>query len=317
MPNSDSRWRFLFKLAALAMPFVLILICVEWRLAQFPSSYAQKRAQCSKMAPNLETILLGASEVAQGVDASAFGENCYNLANVGQTPYYDKNLLHWVSERAPKLRLAVMGLSYPSLGCHIQNTQEAWRAAAYFQEFGIPPEGGLAQMDLRDFSRTLFYEPPLALRWAMFNQGLQAPQLNSHGQDVLDCPPSDFVDIKINALTARHRAVTHEGMIREDAVNENLAELDSIWTFTQSKGIRLVLFLPPVTRSYAEAVDTSRHDRFVKLLDDFARIHSILMLNYYSDPRFQDSDFFDVDHLCDSGSRRFGRILAADIRNAK
>lgn len=66
---------------------------LESRMRALPTSYAQKRAGFMQAAPDPKVLVLGASEVLRGVDAAALGAHAYNMANFGQSFYYDKQLL--------------------------------------------------------------------------------------------------------------------------------------------------------------------------------------------------------------------------------
>lgn len=295
------------------LPFALLGGWVELRLRRLPTSYSQKRAGFAAAAPRLRALVLGASEAFQGVDASALGQASYSLANVGQSLYYDRQMLAWALPQAPQLEQVALGLSYQSLGYRLPGSPEAWRSIAYYREFGIAPEEGWRAFDLRYFSATLFYEPWPALRWAFSGKGLETPALSPFGQDPLDCPAEDIADVKINALTASRRAATHEALTHLEFIDANLGQLQALKELAQSRGIRLSFFLPPVTASYAQAVDAGRRALMLQRLRAFAAAQGLPLHDYFQDPRFDDGDFFDVDHLCRRGSEKFSRLLAADL----
>jgi len=313
MPNSDSRARFVAKLCLVLLPFVLFGGWLELRLCDLPTSYSQKRMGFQKVAPRLRTLVLGASEGLQGVDASQLGQDAYNLANVGQSLYYDRNLLAWALPQAPKLRRVLLCVSYQSLAYRLVGTAESWRAVAYFREFGVLPEEGLSGLDFRFASAALFYEPYTALHWALTGQGLSTPVLTPRGQDVLPCFSGDEVDVKVNIRTAAQRAATHEALIHLDSVDANLGELQIVSNLTKARGVTVSLFCPPVTLVYAQAINTARRTAMLARLKDFAAQQGLDLKDYFQDPRFDDNDFFDVDHLCSEGSEKFSGILAHDF----
>jgi hypothetical protein len=314
MPNSDSRSLFLAKLFLVLLPFMAAGAWLELRLRALPTSYSQKDAGFTRMAPDLETLVLGASEAAEGVDAGAFGPHAYNLANVGQSLYCDRGLFAWALPQAPKLKRVLWGLSFQSLGYHLQGTAEAWRSVSYFREFGIPPEEGLRGMDFRFASAVLFYEPFSALRWALTGQGLSTPTLTATGQDPLTCyPDDDILDIKINPRTAAQRAATHEGLTHLDAVDANLEEIKALKRLADARGVSVEIFLLPVTKDYAQAINMDQRNLMVGRLKTLAAADGMELKDYFQDPRFEDGDFFDVDHLCAQGSEKFSAILAKDF----
>lgn len=314
MPNSDSRSRFLAKLFLVLLPFMAAGAWLELRLRALPTSYSQKNAGFERMAPDLDTLVLGASEAAEGVDAGALGPHAYNMANVGQSLYCDRGLFAWALPRAPKLKRVLWGVSFQSLGYHLEGTAEAWRSVSYFREFGVLPEEGLRGMDFRFASAVLFYEPFTALRWALTGQGLSTPTLTATGQDPLPCASDeDLLDIKINPMTAARRAATHEGLTHLDAVDSNLEEIKALKRLADARGVSVALFFPPVTKDYAHAINLGQRNLMVGRLKSLAAEQGMELKDYFQDPRFEDGDFFDVDHLCTQGSEKFSAILAKDF----
>ncbi|HTA17219.1 MAG TPA: hypothetical protein VK786_05695 [bacterium] len=318
MPNSDSRARFLAKLLLVLLPFLLAGAWLELRLRALPTSYSQKDAGFKRMAPDLDTLVLGASEAAEGVDAGALGPHAYNLANVGQSLYCDRGLFAWALPQAPKLKRVLWGVSFQSLGYHLEGTAEAWRSVSYFREFGILPEEGLRGLDFRFASAVLFYEPFSALRWALTGQGLGAPTLTATGQDPLPCySDDDLLDIKINPRTAAQRAATHEGLTHMDAVDANLGEIKALKRLADARGVSVALFFLPVTKDYAQAINGDQRKLMVGRLKSLAAEQGMELKDYFQDPRFGDGDFFDVDHLCSRGSEKFSAILAKDFGSSQ
>lgn len=301
------------KALVFALPLLLAGGYLEFRLRSMPSSYLLKQALLEKRAAEAEVLVIGASEALQGMDPAFFGRPGLNLANVGQDFYYDRELLKLWLPRMPKLRLVLIPVSYPGLEYRLPGSPEAWRSAFYRLFMGLPAEDPASAHDLRNFSALLLYEPLPALKYAWGGFKGDAPAMTELGFQGLKEVEADEVELKINAITGRKRVAYHHGIMKAEAFEGNLAQLEGTLDLLKSRGVRAALLTPPVSEAYASAVDPLRRARAIKAVSELAARRGVLYRDYFQDKRLKPEDFNDSDHLAAKGAARFSAFVAAEI----
>jgi hypothetical protein len=84
----------------------------------------------------------------------------------------------------------------------------------------------------------------------------------------------------------------------------------------QERGIVTALVWPPVHRWYIQHFDAGVRARAHEAFARIAPQHHARFLDYSTDPRFEEEDFYDTTHLNERGAEKFSRILDVDIVTA-
>jgi hypothetical protein len=310
MPSFRVLSGFLLRAALFATPLLLAALWLEAGLRRMPNSYSVKQAGMEGCAGRIEVLILGPSEAAQGVDPAALGLPAYNLANVGQDPDYDARLYHAWSGRLPKLRFIIEGLSYPSLQTRLSRGDEAWRAFFYRRWMGLDHQDRSLDWSAQNFSVLLLIEPIPSLQaaWRGFVPSGSMP--DTLGFQANPVTPEEDTDLRINSYTARKRAVTHQSEMFDEVQVLDEAALRGMAEDARQHGVQVLWVSPPVSRAYAAALDQVRRKALRERAAVLARECGVAWRDDADDRRFNDSDFFDVDHLNSRGAAKYSALLA-------
>jgi hypothetical protein len=309
MPSSKVPGIFWRKALALALLLLALAGGLELRLRRMDTLYHLKAARLAPLEGSLQVLVLGASQANQGLDPTQWPVQAANMACVAQDAYYDSELFKALLPQLPQLKALVLPISYVSLDSSLADTPETWRSFAYKQVFGLPNELPALRWDLRNWSALALTEPWPALKLAC--QGFKDPAavvLNDRGFEAVAAMDEDEADMRINALTAAKRVRYHQSVMKPQNAAANLALYQGLIARARERGVKVLLVVFPVTRSYAQAVPAEALQRRKGLLAQLQG-PGVELKDYFNDPRFKTMDFADVDHMNVNGARKFSRIL--------
>ena len=296
------------KLLLLGLPFAAIFFYCEHSLSKVPNSHTKKLAYLNRHDGEIELVVMGSSQLYDGIDPTCFTLKAFNLANVSQTIYYDTQLLNKFLPQMKSLKVAILGLSYFSFETDLLDSPEEFRCFFYRRFYGIPfPEPNhKPTLDPRNFSLVALYRS-LHLTYKQSSSDL-APFQTPLGWNRL--PGSSAV---IDDTTGRETVVRHHKAMRNRHVASNLAYLEGTLNELKARQILTVIVTPPVHFTYSDHIDRLRYQFFLNIVKDICVRNGIVHLDYFFDERFTRDDFYDNDHLNMKGARKFSALLNDDI----
>ena len=106
---------FLKKILIFALPLFIIVIIMDLYLGNMNSLYKEKAEGLKKEAHEVEILILGNSYAAYGVDPNYFTDYAFNIANPGQSIYFNKEITLQNLGNLKKLKYVFISLDYHSL----------------------------------------------------------------------------------------------------------------------------------------------------------------------------------------------------------
>jgi hypothetical protein len=304
--------KFIIKSIIFILPLGLIPLWVEHKLAQVPNSYNVKKRLLESQAGDLEAIIMGSSHAYVGIDPKALGCRAFNLANTSQSLHYDSGLLEKYLGEMPRLRLAVITISYFSLEFQLTDSPEEWRSHFYYYYYGIRDESDSSPLlDLRNYSLIALY-------------GIQETRiissLNYHVSFAEEVDDTGFFKSQNQVQTldesrahARRNMDFHHGFMKPKHALENLRTLEMMVRKLQARNVSVVFLTLPVFRTYAELMSPEKYQTMQAQIQGLCRNHGVEYFNYSFDPRFTIGDFQNPDHLNLGGAEKFSAIIKDDF----
>ena len=313
MPASERQAlaRLGLKLGLAACLLAGLSAWLELQARRAPTSFRQKRLGLEAQAPALQVLVLGPSVGMNAVDPSQWPVPGYNLANNGQSLYYDRALLELWLPRLPRLRTVLFSLGRPNLRVTVTSMNESARGFAYRREFGIEHEDPVLRLDSRNWSAALALDPLKVLAWSLNGSGLVLSDLSAGGWEALPALDELHQEMELSPIVARQHADHQRGMMVEPA-SYGLGILGSALALCRARGLAAGVFVPPVTRAFAAESEDGRAGELAALRA-LCRAQGARFHDYFTDPRFQDQDFADVDHLAAPAAARFTRMVGRDF----
>jgi hypothetical protein len=312
MPTSEAAPRGPWlRLAVFAAPPLLLWALLEWGMARVPDSHDVKREQLRALASQVDTLILGASESYYGIAPQALSGTAYNLANTSQSLYCDDQLVQRVLPQLPRLRRAILPVSYFTLWFQLYDHPESWRQYQFRQGWGIPPQRLRDRLDLRMWSRVALFSPRTALEQLRAGfRGTLAPQVDDRGwYRVPEQERYELTPTGAREVLSRHHSYMHPAYL---AANE--AALEHLVATLRGRGVDVVLLTMPVWSTYRAEMQPWYQERTRAVLERLARQYGATVLSFADEPRLTAEDFMDADHLNQRGALRFSALLDEALR---
>jgi hypothetical protein len=295
----------LVKAVVFALPLSIGYIALELELRKVVNPYNSARAQADAGARNCEVLVLGSSNAAWGVDASALSAPGLNLANPMQSLYYDLGIAERYLPRMPHVKLVILPLSYTTFEGEATDWHSSDRIYYYAHFWGIPPQGQTL-FDSPRWSLTALYGVRMSIAYARksFNVNT-SPTFKA----ALPAPPLPVLE-----SSAADLAAEYVKMVKEEHLPDNVARLGRLAKLVEQCGAKLVLIETPTQNMFLRHLSQTVLAQDMRARDEFLKRHpGVGYLDFLSDRRFDAGDFWDSAHLNPHGATKLAKILDEEL----
>lgn len=302
--------QFLFQCSLFVALLAFLGVGLEYMLRSVPNSYAYKRSLIEASPQKVKYLFIGNSVIAHGINPACFADSTLNIAFPGQHVHYNKVLLEKYIDRLSHIKSIYWGISYESLweyedgGPHTPAKDDL--LAYYHIYLGLP------SASLWRHRSELLATGDLAFKkwWKYYIAGKPTMQCDSLGLD----HSMDGKKKKLITRTKVRQLVTKHTLFRKKDASlfyqNNVEALRETARLCARKGIRFYLVIPPVGKLYAQEINQEQWMSIQRTLDDLKQNEQVEVCNYFYDPRFEENDFYDANHLNSSqGACKLARIL--------
>lgn len=304
--------RFLKQLALFALLTVLLLAAGEMTVRNLDNPYRQKDRFMTRNADKITTLILGHSQAYYGLNPALMPDSAYSLAMVSQTLPIDCALLHQYSPSLTSLRRVIVPVTFTSIFSQpLEDEKEWWRITYYNLYIGLD-DASIFSPYGAEVWHLPSYAGKLAVATGLKKKGLNPDSLGHGTEYTLANRKQDW------QKAAGWYAGTHNKSIDYSRIMANMSALRKINSICRSKNADLILVTPPTWWRYRQWLDSAAYSRMTTELRTFCDDTGSVWLDYSADPRFVDSDFYDVCHLSsDFGAEKFTKILVHDLNSLK
>ncbi|MGE4130883.1 MAG: hypothetical protein AB7F86_04560 [Bdellovibrionales bacterium] len=286
---------------------------LEFKLSKIENGYSRKRQLIEDLAGQVEVLVLGNSQAYYDFLPEDFGRSGLNLALPSQSLQIDQQLVDQFAERLKSLRLVVMSLSYFSFEYRLYGEVDDARLFFYPRHLSIAGDGGwLSHLDLRNWSLIATYGVNTTRE--IVRSGFSYKQADAVG------PRGGFLSSQsmskgkpINDKVGRARAEYHTSTLKKQYAPDCRAAILQVWRWAQARGIQLVLTQTPAHSVYRNHLDPDAVARFRQNVEMIKAQTQVPFFDFLKDERFVEEDYFDPDHLNESGAHKFSQIFADEV----
>ncbi|MCX6208669.1 MAG: hypothetical protein NTZ59_04000, partial [Bacteroidetes bacterium] len=271
--------KILLKGFIFSLPLILMAGLVEYKLrtAHTVSSYATKKYYIEQQLDSIETLVVGNSQMFNGIDVGCFSSKSFNLANVSQTLYYDRQLTLQYLPKLPKLKTVIIGISYFSFFYELCDIQEHWREDFYATHYNI---AGCKKQNSNLLYLTT-YQPQQAFTLAcnLFKDAGAATIFYNGYQP-------KYQQKEISDSSGLQRVNIHN---TENYTNRRLEIENNLELFIKqlhSQNINVVFVTMPVYNTYYKYCNTAVIQHNTQLINTLCKKYSCRYLNFFTDARF-------------------------------
>ena len=317
---------FLKKILLFNFPLIIIIIMMDLYLSNMNSLYKEKANGMLEHANEIEILILGNSHALRGVNPKYFTYNTYNIANSGQSIYFDKEITLRSLERLNNLKYVFISLDYHSLYFSIQRGERN-----IWSYYGNGIKHTSKNYNKADISPFLFGYSPLVsfsllkkdilTKWKFRNHARYIDFNTEKGVCKTDTLIKGFITFsktKINDFSRIN--YTNRINLYDELINTStekkivLNELDKLITTLQKNGVTPIFFSTPTFKKYNTELDSSiiNNNRIDAAV--LCKKYNMEFWDYSINNDFIMHEFFNPDHLNKKGSARFSKILDSRLK---
>ncbi|MED3645230.1 hypothetical protein P5F75_17930, partial [Caldifermentibacillus hisashii] len=121
-------------------------------------------------------------------------------------------------------------------------------------------------------------------------------------------------DEQTNHQLAQKRAASHNKFFKyQSTVEENKKLFADFLEEMNSKGVQIILFVPPVTEYYRNYINPDLISNFYECMEPLKSKFQFTLIDLFNSDQFESGDFYDYDHLNDRGAKKLGKILGKEL----
>ena len=301
--------RFLLKCSLFLLPLILVWGAAELFYRATENNYSYKYQRINAYKINANILVLGDSHTFFGICPSYLETPTFNLAGISQSLYFDELLLESYINELPELKRVVLMVNYTTLSKVNDTGEDLWRKYFYDQEMHLEVPT-VKFYDMKRYSLALTRKANRTYR--SFKKYLNEGTLV--GVDSLGWGNYYTVENSLDILaTAKVVTKRHEdGLIDFSANTERLERMIQL---CKSNDVKVTIVSMPVTTSYSTRINAEKWQKSVNSCTAIAKKHEhVTYYNFFDDNQFNDSDFYDANHLNNKGAKKFTQLLNGLIK---
>ena len=299
----------------------------SWNSFEYDRLYLSGKLHSLSVRPEVRIFIAGSSYAMVGLLESAMPRPAVNAAVNAQDPYYSLLCAKKAIALRPEIDTILLPLAYYFFFSDLADHPSDYSLSI------------LSFVDIPVFQDRHGYAGDLKVRSMgelpnpVIDAMCERTELQKQGEDLMaeklsrlpyfndtykKRPPGGMLSYCFQEKTDEQnqkvgaiRAYSHNQNYHMGHGRKNLALLDEFLTQMDREKRRVILFVPPVTDFYRDAVSREMQDSYYQLVLPLVKQHpSCVFVDLFDSPQFDRSDFQDYDHLNQKGAEKLSKLLA-------
>ena len=280
--------KFLKDVGVVLSVVILLLIGLEMMLGIVPRELKYKDWYLVHRGDCVQTLILGNSFLARGLDPHVLGDSTFNCASTARTLVYDSLILHKYYSHLPNLKTIILPTHY---GLHFaphHHSEVRFRYARY----------------MKLFTDENYYEYSALLSGCMQMKTYKPGKIDSTGfmpiRRVWDGVTIANPPESVNAIAARASRYT--------SMMEHIAD------FCRKKNIRLIILIPPLSDTFLDCGSDSLWKLQEDVVAEIKNKFPVEVGDYLRHKDFRSNEMYcDEIHLNHAGASLFSTLVKKDF----
>ncbi len=306
--------RFILKVSFFLLPILVSAISMEVLLRNIPNDYLYKSEYLDEHSPEIETLILGSSHSYRGLNPEYFASNTFNAGYVTQTFNFDYEILKKYQGSFNNLKTIILPISYHSFYAKLESggPGESWRIKNYVIYCGMDTMGSFV-----DRFEVLAIHPKVNVKrlGSYYIKGTQQLTCTKLGWGKRNDSKNGKDLVEAGKITAKRH--TRSNIYSEkfnDIFIDNKLILDSIVKWCRKQNINILLLTLPAFETYRQNISPEQYDVTIEAANKFAsEYNNCIYLNLFNDTSFIAKDFYDADHLSETGAKKLSKLIDKKI----
>ena len=298
------------KIALFLAPFFLVWLALEVFYRQVPNNYSYKDQQLQKVAPDVQTLVMGDSHAFYGINHLYFKDPTFNLSNISQSLLTDELLLEKHIANLPALKTVFINISYFTLSTKDNALESNWRKYFYHHNMGITAPS-ISFWNPQRYSMALIQR---------FDKSMDLVQKYHNNYTIVNATPLGYGMQDASDIVKDKEAISiviankHEDNSLD--FKHNTARLQRIIALCKKYEVAVVLLEMPVYPAYYNLLDTEKKEKIKSNLNNLSGVDdTVFYLDLSTNPLFEKPDLRDADHLTNSGAKKCSEYLNTYLKD--
>lgn len=249
----------------------------------------QKQRVLYKNKKSVRGVFLGSSHVAYGFNPDFCVDGFYNLGSNSQDLFTASKVFEYVVEHCPNLKTVVIGIDVFSRGWDLSRTSAKHICTTYKYLYKVNYRPDNTDVDM--FNKCYKLNRKKFRRNFNINGYLLPPALQF----------TDTVEQRVEGHLREHKRKVSQYVYICDMHN-----------IAKKYNVQMFICLMPARRDYVSMLPNS--DGLYADLYELVKERCIPIINFYDSAEFNDSDFYDYDHLNTFGAEKFSKNIRRYIK---
>lgn len=298
--------KFILRTIYISLPLLIGWAILEAMYRFVPNNYSAKH-EGLKANKNAEVFILGNSHSFYGIHPEIMANNTYNASNISQGLLFDKLIFDEYIANRSKAKAIVLNADYTTFYEGSENSEFLWRRYFYthFLHLDVP---GISKLDPKRYSLALSPRFNLSfesIKLYLNNGTLQ--QCNAHGNG-----NNIGVNETINNVETAEMVVQKHSE-RKEVSAENISFMKDIIAAAGKQNIHVLIVSMPVTSHYISFTDKNKLKTIRNICHEAQQNENVTYIDLFNDPRFNNDDFHDPDHLNNEGAKKCTAIIDSTL----
>ena len=298
------------KIALFLAPLFLVWLALEFFYRQVPNNYSYKDQQLQKVAPDVQTLVMGDSHAFYGINPVYFKDPTFNLSNISQSLLTDELLLEKHIANLPALKTVFINISYFTLSAKDNALESNWRKYFYHHNMGITAPS-ISFWNPQRYSMALIQR---------FDKSMDLVQKYHNNYTIVNATPLGYGMQDASDIVKDKEAISiviankHEDNSLD--FKHNTARLQRIIALCKKYEVAVVLLEMPVYPAYYNLLDTEKKEKIKSNLNNLSGVDdTVFYLDLSTNPLFEEPDLRDADHLTNSGAKKCSEYLNTYLKD--
>lgn len=305
--------KFLLKTIKFLIPILVSAILLEILVRQIPNDYLIKKEYLDKHSGEIETLILGSSQTYYDLDPGLIRGNSFNAGYVSQSLLFDFEILKKYEKSLTNLKTIILPVSYVTLFRFLKVGEEDWRVKNYLIYYDMDIKEPLKYhfeilsndliVNLKRLIGYYFKKRSFItsndLGWGFKFYSNSHASLEENGRKTAELYTCDINSSETKKL-----------------YQANLSLLDSIIEWSEKRGIKVVLFMPPSHEAFNSHLDPEQLRLTYNAANKIVKEHkNCCFFDFLNDLSFTEEDYYDANHLSDKGAKKLTVMINDTINN--
>ncbi|MBX2932095.1 MAG: DUF1574 family protein [Chitinophagaceae bacterium] len=300
--------KFILKIILFSLPVWAMIFSIEISLRNIPNDYSYKKKYLDKHAAEIETLIFGSSHSFRGINPAFFSGKAFNASHVSQSLNYDYEIFKKYQDKFEKLKTIVLLISYSSLYGKLETGVESWRVKNYVIYYGINTPKSITDYSEFLSNKLNINKKRLVAYYKLHESNITCTTLGWGGMGRKSGNEKDLIETGKTAAK-RHTKNIHSEKY-QTIFNNNVSILHSIIKWSQARNIKILFFTPPAFHTYREHINIEQLNTTIETINTIvSNNNNCMYINFFDDPNFIAKDFYDADHLSETGAEKLSKLI--------